>query len=353
MDRLHARYPFLDDARRSVEAADVDLAALVEAGGPAVARGRKRVTRALLEGTTDPEDPRAWSDRAELLSYPIARVLVSLLDVPGAIEKYAAAEAATARTRFQEDFEAAIELKSTDDRRLNLNVLLDDLDLLDRVVPTGDNDFKIAVTAYLDLASALDADRWRLAQRPLAEGWIAVSRPEFYTLLRESIQRLVADGLPLAVPDSIADSLSDEVSVLRHQIEDLEPPIRFDTTVPGLFPPCMRALLTRARTGEALPDRSRFSLLAFLANTGLEADEIVELCDVSDKDVATTISQQVAHLRDDDGAVMTSPSCEVMQEYGDCVDKDELCEQIHHPLSYYDEQLDAVPEDRLATWTPQ
>ena len=94
MERLHARYPFLEASREAVEAADVDLAALVAAGGPAVERGSERVRRALLEGTTVTEEPRAYSDRAELLSYPVARVLVSLLDVPGAVEKYAAAESA-------------------------------------------------------------------------------------------------------------------------------------------------------------------------------------------------------------------------------------------------------------------
>ena len=100
MDRRHARYPFLEAAREAVEAAGVDLAALAVDGGPAVERGRERVQRALLEGTIETEAPRASSDRTELLSYPVARVLVSLLEMPGAVEKYAAAEAATAREQI-------------------------------------------------------------------------------------------------------------------------------------------------------------------------------------------------------------------------------------------------------------
>jgi DNA primase large subunit len=39
-----------------------------------------------------------------------------------------------------------------------------------------------------------------------------------------------------------------------------------------------------------------------------------------------------------------------MDEYGDCVDKDEVCETIQHPLSYYETRLESAPEDRIADW---
>ena len=98
MQSLHARYPFLEASREAVEEAGVDLAAIVREGGAPVDRGLERVRRALVAGTVAPES--RWNTRAELLSYPVARVLVSLLDVPGAVEKYARAEAALAYERF-------------------------------------------------------------------------------------------------------------------------------------------------------------------------------------------------------------------------------------------------------------
>jgi DNA primase large subunit len=349
MERLHARYPFLEVAREAVEAADVDLRELVAAGGPAVERGRERVQRALLEGTTEPEEPRTWSDRAELLSYPVARVLVSLLDVPGAVEKYAAAEAATVRERFVDDFEAELELKSTAEERLTLEDLLADFGLSGRVEPTGDGDFSVDVTAYLQLAAELDGEEWRLAGRPLADGRVPVARPELYTLLREAVRRRVAEGLPLSVPEAIAEPLEAELEAVRGSVADLDPPTSFDAVVPGLFPPCVRALLTRARSGEALPDHSRFSLVAFLVSAGLDAGEVTELCDLSGQP-ADAVRSQVERLRDETGAVAAPPSCAVMVEYGDCVDRDDLCETIEHPLSYYDERLARAPDDRVADW---
>lgn len=349
MERLHARYPFLDASRDAVEAAEVDLAALVQQRGPAVERGRLRVQRALLEGTTEAEDPRAWSDRAELLSYPIARVLVSQLDVPGAVEKYAAAEAATARERFVDDFESDIELKSAGDQRLTLDRLLADFDMAGRVDPAGDGTFDVAVTAYLELAAGLGDDTWRLARRPLDDGRVPVARAELYTLLREAVRRRVEEGLPLSTPEAIAAPLEAELVGIRRSVADLDPPMAFEAVVPGFFPPCMRALLTRVRQGEALPDHSRFELVSFLVAVGLGAEEITDLCSVSG-DAADAIVAQVDRLSGAAGAVAAPPSCAVMDEYGDCVDMDDTCETIQHPLSYYESRLDAAPEDRVTDW---
>jgi DNA primase large subunit len=349
MERLHARYPFLEASRDAVEAADVDLAALVQRGGPAVERGQERVQRALLEGTTEAAEPQLWSDRAELLSYPVARVLVSLLDVPGATEKYAAAEAATARERFVEDFEADIELKSTADQRLRLDRLLADFDMAGRIEPTGDGRFSVDVTAYLELAGDLDEERWRLVARPLDDGRVPVARAELYTLLREAIHHRVAEGLPLSVPEAIGEPLAEELGAIRRDISDIDPPMDFEAVVPGLFPPCMRELLTRAREGETLPDHSRFALVSFLVSVGLDSEEVLELCDVSGAP-AETIREQVQRLADEEASVLAPPSCAVMDEYGDCVDKDETCETIQHPLSYYETRLGQAPEDRITDW---
>jgi DNA primase large subunit len=349
MERLHARYPFLEASREAVEAADIDLATVVAEGGPAVERGHERVERALLSGTTAPEEPRLWSTRAELLSYPVARVLVSLLDEPGAVEKYADAEAATARERFVDDFEADLELKSAGGDRLTLERLLADFDLSGGVEPIGDGRFSVGVTAYLELAAGVDGPEWRLARRPLADGAVPIDRPELYTLLREAVAGRVGDGLPLSVPDGIAEPLSEELASIRRSIADLDPPMSFEAVVPGLFPPCMRALLSRVRAGESLPDHSRFSLLSFLLAAGLDAEGAIELCDVSG-DAAEAFRAQVERLRDEDGAVAAPPSCAVMDEYGDCVDKDETCETIRHPLSYYGTKLGNTPDDRIADW---
>jgi len=100
MNRLHARYPFLSSAREAVEASDVDLAAVVRRDGEVVDRAVGRVENALDGGTVGEPHRRT---RVELLSYPVARVLVSLVDEHVLTRKYARAEAQTAYDRFREE----------------------------------------------------------------------------------------------------------------------------------------------------------------------------------------------------------------------------------------------------------
>lgn len=358
MERLHARYPFLGASRAAVQSAGVDLAEVVRGEGPAVERGYRRVRRALVEGTTAPEE--RWPTRPELLSYPVARVMVSLLDVPGAVEKYARAEAALARQRFGEDFER--EIRTGRDERLTLERLLADFDLssaVTRAPPTeaGRNEaedgeqFHVDVTAYLPLSADLDGKEWRLVTRELASGRVPIDREELYTLLREAVRRRVAEELPLDVPEEVAAPLDAEVGQLREALAEVELSGDIDTVVPGLFPPCMRALLSRAQSDGlgALPDHSRFALVTFLASSGLDAEGMMELCSVGDPATGSALREQVARVRGE-ASHFAPPGCEAMVAYGDCVNRDDLCETIAHPLEYYEERLGSAPAERLVDW---
>jgi len=340
MRRLHARYPFLDASREAVQDAEVDLADLIRERGAPVERGVERVERALLAGTVAPES--RWGTRAELLSYPVARVLVSLLSAPGVLEKYAAAEAALAHRRFTDDFDADARLRSTDRERLSLDALLADFGLASAVRPTGDGGFRIDATAYLRFASGLEGDRWRLVSRELRDGHLPASRTELYTLLREAVRRRVADGLPLSVPDDIADALSNEVGTLREAIADVDADLSGapDVVVPELFPPCVRALLDRADGDEELPPDARFALVAFLSGLDLDADGLLEFYGADDLDTAESLRYQFERLSGERGPAFPIPSCATMVERGLCVNRDDVCEEIAHPVAYYGTRLE-------------
>ena len=340
MRRLHARYPFLRASREAVRDAEVDLADLVRERGAPVERGVERVERALLAGTVAPES--RWGTRAELLSYPVARVLVSLLSTPGAVEKYAAAEAALAHHRFTDDFDDDARLRSTDCERLSLDALLADFDLASTVRPTGDGGFRVGATDYLRFASGLEEDRWRLVSRELHDGHLPVSRTELYTLLREAVRRRVAEGLPLSVPDGIADALEPEVAGLREAVADLDADLAGapDVVVPELFPPCVTALLERANGGEELPEEARFALVAFLSGLDLDVEELLELYGADDLETGESLRYQFERLADERGPAFPIPSCATMVDRGLCVNPDEVCEEISHPVAYYGTRLD-------------
>ncbi|WP_123535968.1 DNA primase regulatory subunit PriL [Halosimplex salinum] len=385
MQPIHARYPFRETARQAVGEAGVDLAALVAEDAAVVERGVERVVWALEDGTVgDAHDV----DRIELLSYPVARVLVSQVDEHILTRRYAEAEAATAYERFTADFADTTELKSANAQQLSLSDLLAEFDLSgvirsadgslasgasetsperrsgggigdgSAVVSDGQSrEFRVEVGTYLDLASDQRGDEWGLVNRALADGEVVVDGEELLVLLRQAVRHRVEDGLPLNVPAAIESELEAEAADLRERLSELDLTRDIDTVVPELFPPCMKSLLDRVQKGEHLEHHSRFAIASFLTSIGMTTDEIVDIFQVNPGFGEEATRYQVDHIR---GATSPTdyspPSCATMQSYGDCVNKDDICEDVideSHPLNYYEHRLDQEDEDDLTDWREQ
>ncbi|WP_254521598.1 DNA primase regulatory subunit PriL [Natrinema caseinilyticum] len=347
MHRLHARYPFLEAARESVATEAVDLATVVEQDRAVVDRARQRIVTALEEGDTG--GPHR-DHRIELLSYPVARVLVSMVEERVLVRKYARAEAETAYDRFTADMADTTELKSVESADLELDALLAEFELQGGINET-DAGYRIDVGTYLPLSEDLWGDEWRLVNRPLSAGEVPVDEDELLTLLREAIRDRIEDGLPFDVPDAIATALEDEAAEIRDVLADLELTREIDTVVPDLFPPCMKALLDQIQKGEHLAHHSRFAITAFLSSIGMTTDQIVELYRVNSSFGEEMTRYQTDHIRGETSPTEYSPpSCATMQSYGDCVNKDDLCEQIPHPMAYYEERIDDADDDEIEDW---
>ncbi|MFC7167271.1 DNA primase regulatory subunit PriL [Halospeciosus flavus] len=348
MNRRHARYPFLQSARQAVQEAGVDLATIVAEDDAVVERALERVTKAVTEREVG--EP-ARDPRTELLSYPVARVLVSLVDENILVRRYAEAEATTAAERFTADSDDDEQFASVGNAdAVTREDLLREFDLADHVRSAGDG-FRVDVATYLLLASSVRGEEWRLVNRPLADGEVPVDGYELDTLVQQAIEERIAEGLPLNVPDAIASELGEEVGEVKTVLSELDLTTDIDTVVPDLFPPCMKNLLERVRRGDHLPHHSRFAITAFLANIGLSTDEIVDIYEVNPGFGEEMTRYQTDHIQGESSPTeYTAPACATMKSYGDCVNPDSLCENISHPLSYYEVKLEDADEEELEDW---
>ncbi|WP_331235637.1 DNA primase regulatory subunit PriL [Natronorarus salvus] len=346
---LHARYPFLASAREAVETAGVDLVDVVSERA-VVERATERVTRAITDGEVG--EPHR-TPRTELLSYPVARVLVSLVDEHVLTRKYARAEAKTARERIETDRRQRAReegLRSVSVERLTLAELLAEFDLEERIRAEGD-EYAVAVGSYVGLSAGLRREDWRLVNRVVADGEVFVTEPELIRLVQEAIARRVGEGLPLSVPDAIAEPLDGEIEAVRELLSEYDFTREIDTVVPDRFPPCMKALLDAVQKGEHLEHHSRFAITTFLVNIGMSTDEIIDLYMVNPGFGEKITRYQTDHIRGETSPTEYSPpSCATMQSYGDCVNMDDRCETISHPLAYYEKALDEADEDELVDW---
>lgn len=342
MEPRYARYPFLGDARAAVEDADIDLADLVLAErSPVVDRAVERVEGAVAAGRVP--DP-IGDARVELLSYPVARVLVSLVDEPVLTDRYALAEARRAYDLLQEELDADETLRSASADRITRDELLADFGLEEAVAADGEH-FELAVTAYLALSTDLYGDEWRLVTRGLADGRLPVTRRELDELLREAIRDRVADGLPLRVPDRIAAALGPEVDTIERSLADVRVPTDVDTVVPGLFPPCLSALIDRLRGGESLSDFEQFAAVSFLATIGLDEEEMVEFLEADSSAREQLVRYQTKHVHGDTrSTAYPPPSCATMQAAGACVDAPDRCDDDRHAVAAYARRLSEAGE---------
>jgi len=361
MDALHARYPFFDGARDAVANAEASLPELVAADAPAVERARERVERALLEGTVEPEagafgEAAVEHDaRTELLSYPIARILVSLLDSTPAIEKYAAAEAATAIERLRADRDRDDGLASTGTTHIDRTALLEEFDLAEAVradrtrrgrEPT---EYWVDVDAYLRLTDPSWGASWRLVNRVLADGAVAIDGDALGRLLETAIEERVRAGLPfeLAADGVIRTALESRVEELRRLLAERSYAGPVDVVAPALFPPCMQNLKQKATRGVTLSAPESFALMAFLVGIGMSPDEVVAFCEDTSLNAAG-IRYQTAYLSDDHGTQYPPPTCETLSKYGICHNEDDHMRVAADPLSYYETRVTAA--DDLTDW---
>ncbi len=379
MDALDAKYPFFATAREAVADAAVSLPELVAAEAPAVERARERVERALMDGTGASESGAfpAESDydaQAELLSYPIARILVSLLDSEPAIEKYAAAEAATAIDRIREDLATDDELRSMSTPTVALGDVLAEFDLADAVRPessdqiagaggataTGTGSHRgdagrdpehywIAVGPYLRLTSPSWGESWRLVNRALAAGEVRVSREELLDALEAAVEERVREGLPfeLAAGEGIAAELESGVADLKRLLSERTYAGPVDVVAPDLFPPCMRNLIEKAERGTDLTPPESFALMAFLVGIGMSPDEVVAFCADTSLD-AEGIRYQTEYLSDDRGSQYPPPTCETLANYGICHNEEDHMQVAADPLTYYEQRVSEA--DEITDW---
>ena len=384
MDALDAKYPFFAAAREAVADAAVSLPELVAADAPAVERGRERVERALMDGTVESESgafpgDSAYDVQAELLSYPIARILVSLLDSEPAIEKYAAAEAATAVDRIRDDLATDDELRSVSTPTVALDDVLAEFDLADTVRPESSGSgagagggtagtggagtgtpgagspgrdpthYWIDVGPYLRLTSPSWGESWRLVNRALADGAVRVSREELLDALEAAVEARVREGLPfeLAAGEGIAAELEDGVADLKRLLSERSYTGPVDVVAPELFPPCMTNLIEKAERDADLSPPESFALMAFLVGIGMTPDEVVAFCADTSLD-AEGIRYQTEYLKDDRGTQYPPPTCETLANYGICHNEEDHMQVAADPLAYYEKRVAAA--DEITDW---
>jgi DNA primase large subunit len=194
---------------------------------------------------------------------------------------------------------------------------------------------------YLRNTTHLREKEWKLVNRVLSNGNVYLGIDETARLLKEEVRkhiekRLEAKELPKFPPKimEIAEKIK-KLSIEKIGKTEIEefPKIVVQTA----FPPCIKALYEAISAGRHLSHVGRFTLTTFLVNIGMPPENVIDLFrSFSDFNERMT-SYQVQHIAGDRGSRTRyiPPKCDTLQTHGVCINPDEICEKIRHPLVYY------------------
>jgi DNA primase large subunit len=318
-----AKYPFLSQSSDYIKELGVTLEEAIT--GLAYEESREIALNRVLTGIRGAKIEIYGNQDQMVLSYPIARAMVSSIREDYLTARYALAEAKSAYLYLKDESPKIVELIARD---------------LSVVFFMEGEGVRVSFRDFLALStsSSLRSPKWRLVNREVRDGYVKASSAEFARLLQEKIRMKILNELPLDVPDYVVEGIEDYLAQIRQALAQRR---RGEEIVAkGLkaewLPPCMKSLIQRARDGENLPHSARFALASFLNKLNMPEEKILDLLSSSPDFDETMARYQVEHITGKISATVYSPpSCPTMKSESLCIDPDELCAGVKHPLTYY------------------
>lgn len=332
-EEFYAKYPFTSAARRYVEGIGIRVEELGEERHVKdIERAVRRVVEALEKG--EGADAVISEDlESELLSFPIALLMVAALRDGWLARRWALAEASrceyfllSEKPEVVEEMlpaELGVRVARTDEEERSL---------------TPYCEFKVKLADYVSLTSRIDALEWKLVNRVVSRGWVYVTQRELARLVREAVQRRILTRLREVAVGDVPDFLRPHVESIRQRLmvrrsyEEASAKASEEA-----WPPCMRALKAALLRGENVGHFGNFSLASFLINAGFSVDEVVAFYTQRSDFDERIARYQAEHIAGQRGSRTryTTPSCATMRTHGLCIEEGRLCPGVKNPIQYY------------------
>ncbi|HDN01893.1 MAG TPA: hypothetical protein ENF42_02845 [Candidatus Bathyarchaeota archaeon] len=309
------KFPFSQKARKliSLKIRSVEDLAKPQLS-PAILLAEKKIMSA-IKPSIKPESPGPW---LEILSYPIANIILSIINVRSLTYRYAVREAEKIASRW-----------SADDLKTLVEIGKEEFGIEAIIIGRDIKSVVIDLVSYIKLASCLGvgpiSERWDPSNKKIMDGYVHVTIREYMRLLEAKVKNHILEAAsrpPASVPANILEVAGRiKNAYLRGVKRRVEPRI-------GTDPPCMRWLMKEVDKG--LTHVSRFILATYLLNRGNTIKETLEVFKQSPDYDEKISTYQISYIK---RKGYLPPSCARLEELGICK-KDETCGDIRNPLQY-------------------
>jgi DNA primase large subunit len=337
-----AKYPFLHDAKQYIQTICPKIDDLLDDRIYARAKwfGKNRVLASFRLDIPRERPFQSEVDQTfELLSYPIARIIVACVGDSYLVKRFAKTESELFGERLQnEDIEFILDIAT----QLKLDV------------KRFQDKMKMHFCDYLKTATRIRDRKWRLYYRDVDKGYVYLTESDLKDLIVVALNIKFETELSNMfglIDSNISERLRHEIDDVRTEFEKFKKKYeneRIKEVSVTKFPPCIQYLLGTVQSGENLSHHGRFALTAFLHLIGVETTKIVEIFSNLPNFDEAKCKYQVAHVT---GMISsteyTPPECSTMNTFGLCYNPDNLCkkEWITHPLKYYNARIKRERKD--------
>jgi DNA primase large subunit len=344
-----AKFPFTTEASDYIKSFNIEPIELARPElNQILERAIDRVKQAVFSGKISSE---LSQEDIDILAYPTALMLMSAIGDDRARRRYALAEAKRAYELLRNEPPEKLLHIATKSFSWNAK-------LIDQDVGGSHFEFGVRFEDYVRNSARIRDLRWKLVNRVLSEGFVLLPREDFSRLLEEEVQAKVLEKTAIPTVE-LPTELERYVGPLRSLTAARSRQLAADeiprAAMAVAMPPCMTNLLSLLQSSKHISHMGRFAMAAFLLNVGTSEEELLKMFK-SFTDFDERIARyQVEHIAGRRGSrrKYTAPNCSTMRTHGLCINPDELCSSITHPLSYYRKKVRIVFQRRRQGLRPR
>ena len=329
-----AKFPFTTEASSYIKSRNIDPLELVRPElTPILERAMERIRQGVFGGRIASE---LTQEDVDILAYPTALMLISAFGDDRTRRRYALAEAKRAYQLLREEMPEKL-------LQIATGSFAWDSKLVERDIGDSHFEFALHFSQYIRNSARIHDLKWKLVNRVLVDGYVLLPREDFARLLEEEVQSRVLERTADRTVE-LPPELDRRVDPLRTMLKARSQYLAADemprAVMASAMPPCMKNLLGLLQTSKHISHMGRFAMAAFLLNIGTSEEDLLKMFK-SFTDFDERIARyQVEHIAGRRGSrrKYTAPNCSTMRTHGLCVNPDEICGTIKHPLSYYRRQ---------------
>ena len=326
------KYPFLPQVRDYIAKRELDFETIAELENIRT-RAKQRIEASFSLEMKVLQKPSTHTEE-EIASYPVAIMLAAATKDKQLISRFALCEAKQANLFLDHEISRP--------------------DLVEEIAKAFGWDMKsdehgiwIRFSTFLKNTSSgrLAHDpKWKLVNRSLDRGWIAVTYQELKRLLQEEVKERIEKSAKQEIKN-LPEIIKKDVEEIKANFEKNKPNfVEYDLKIYAdetQYPPCISRFLKRAKEGQHLSHTERFTLVTYLLHQKVSVDSIVSLfSNVTDFKEDKT-RYQVENLAGKTGGntePYTTYNCSTLQSHGVCstkMDSNQICRRIRNPLRYH------------------